>query len=188
MKTYAIVDNLRTPGIVMTAHIDVTLVSNRVFKAAHRMVDSLIFKGGYRSQSRKLAGVLAYRYGLPMATPGYNSVRIQRSSDLPPDVIAEIEELLDADLMIAIGLRPPGGHEEYLTRNCANSKGRLRALSGVNYSYLTVHNEDMQMEICKVLAKHWLSYPHIADKRDTAVRELVCGAPIPFNPFTDYNN
>lgn len=188
MNTFDIVYNLRTPGVVLTAHIDTKLVSKRVFNAAHRMVGTLAFKGGYRSQAKQLANVLAHRHDLPTAAHSYSSVRIYRSGKLPPKVIDEIDQLLDADAMIEIGIRPPGGHSDYIRDQANRSKDRLRVIGGGGrYSYLAVSNDDMQKEIVGVLAKHWLSDPGIAQRRDAAVRELTSGEPIPFNPYTNYD-
>lgn len=140
---YDVARQLKTAGVVTTAHFDPSTLTVRIRKAAQRMLSSGVLRGGWNSQSRKVAEIVATHHDLPMvrARGGYVYVEPRTLNDQD---LEEVERLVHADIT-AFKLNPEvpeyyiekGKYKEYIDERAKRQLSGLDNFErhGVDYVY-----------------------------------------------------
>lgn len=184
---WQIADKIRTAGVVTTLHFDPSQLTVRIRKAAQRMLQSGTLSGGWSSQSRKVAELVAAHHRLPMMKVRCGYVYVDRRS-LNDEDMQTIKRLYHADIT-AFKLEPNvpdwytrrGQGREYIESTVTRHLEQLDNFEMCRVNYIHFIDEAFAKQAAQAIAERHMR--EFADLRECAAAYLDTNACIPIPEF-----
>lgn len=189
MTTHAweIARQVKTAGVVATLHFDPSRLTTRIRKAAQRMLQSGTLWGGWSSQSRKVAEMVAAHYALPMMKVSHGYLYVERRS-LHNDDMETLKRLFNADIM-AFKLEPKipdwyvsrGEAREYVDTTVERQLEQLDNFETGQSNYINFLDEAFTKQIAQAITERQMR--EFAELRERASAYLDSSQCIPIPEF-----